>query len=476
MEDKKEQNDKSEPNLMFEKKFAFDIWDDATTKKAFDFCEGYKEFLSAAKTERLAVKIAEAMAVKKGFKKLEHIGETEQKRFNVPVYSINRGKSIILAKPGRRPVKEGARIILAHIDSPRLDLKIKPLFEGEHMAFLKTHYYGGIKKYQWTALPLAMYGTVVKQDGTAVEIAIGDKPDDPIFMITDLLPHLARTQYEKKLDEAVPAETLNVLAASLGSKNKDDKEPVKKNLLAFLNKQYGITEEDLISADLELVPQGTARDLGFDRSMISSYGHDDRICAYTALESLFRLENSEYATVVVLTDKEETGSDGPTGVNSNYISDFMSELLYLESGNHDENILRDAFFKSKAISADVTVGFDPDYAEVFDSGNTARIGAGVVVEKYCGHRGKYDTSEATAEFVGFIRKIFNESSINWQTGGMGKVDTGGGMTVAAFLARLNMDVIDIGVSLLAMHAPFEIASKADIYSAYLAYKAFFEAK
>ncbi len=474
--EQKEQNEKNEPNLMFEKKFAFDVWDDATTKKAFDFCEGYKEFASRAKTEHLAVKLVEAAAVKNGFKRLEHIGQTDQKGFNSPLYSINRGKAIILAKPGKKPVCEGVRLVLAHIDSPRLDLKVRPLFEGEHLAFLKTHYYGGIKKYQWTALPLAMYGKVIKQEGVAVEIAIGDKPQDPVFAITDLLPHLAKTQYEKKLDEAIPAETLNVVAGGLGTKNKDDKEPVKKRLLELLNEKYGISEEDFVSAELEFVPAGTARDLGFDRSLISAYGHDDRACAYTALESLFKEENNEYASIVVLTDREEIGSEGATGANSNYIIDFISELLYLETGQHDENVLRDIFSNSKAISADVTVGFDPDYVEVFDAGNTARIGAGVAVEKHTGHRGKYDTSEASAEFMAFIRKIFNENQIAWQTGGMGKVDTGGGGTIAMFLARLNMDIVDIGIPLLSMHAPFEIASKADIYSAYLAYKAFFEAK
>jgi aspartyl aminopeptidase len=407
---------------------------------------------------------------------LEHIGKVDQEGFNAPVYSTNRGKAIILAKPGKKPVKEGVRMILAHIDSPRLDLKISPLFEGEHMAFFKTHYYGGIKKYQWTALPLAMYGVIVKQDASKIEIAIGDKPEDPIFMITDLLPHLAKLQSEKKLEEAIPAETLNVVVGCLGTKNKDDKEPVKKNLLNFLNKTYGIAEEDFVSADLELVPQGMARDLGFDRSLISSYGQDDRACAYTAMESLFETKENEYASILVLTDKEEIGSEGATGANSNYISDFVSELIYLETGNHDENVLRDVFVKTKAISADVTVGFDPDYADVFDAANTAKIGAGVAIEKHSGYHGKYDTSEATAEFVGFVRKILNENDINWQIGGMGKVDIGGGGTVAMYLARLNMDIIDIGVPLLSMHAPFEIVSKADIYSAYLAYKTFFEAK
>lgn len=474
--EKKEQQIKEEKNLMFEKKFAFDVWDEETTKKAFDFCEGYKKFLSECKTERKTVSYIEQRAKETGFQKLEHIGQNTGNGFGKSVYSINRGKSIILAKPGKLPIKNGARIILAHIDSPRLDLKIRPLFESEHMVFLKTHYYGGIKKYQWTALPLAMYGVIVKQNGEKVEISIGDNLEDPIFMITDLLPHLAKQQEEKKLSEAIPAETLNVIVGSIGAKNKDDKDAVKKNLLELLNNKYNITDEDFVSADLELVPQGVARDLGFDRSLIAAYAHDDRVCAYTAFQSMLNSEKNEYATILVLTDKEEVGSEGNTGAGSNYITDFISELLYLENNVHNENYLRDALSLSKAISADVTVAFDPDYADVFDSLNAARIGAGVAVEKHCGHHGKYDTSEATAEYMAFIRNMLNTNKINWQTGGLGKIDEGGGATIAVFFARHNIDVVDMGPALLSMHAPFEIASKADIYSAYLAYKAFFESK
>jgi Aspartyl aminopeptidase len=325
-------------------------------------------------------------------------------------------------------------------------------------------------------LPLSVHGKIIKENGEAVDISIGEDPGDPIFMITDLLPHLSKNQLEKKLEDAINAESLNVVSAGMGTKNKDDKDPVKKNLLKLLNQKYGIREEDFVSADLELVPAGAARDLGFDRSLIAAYGHDDRVCAWTALRAFLEAADSEYPSILVLTDNEEIGSEGATGANSNYIADFVSELVFLETEKHDENVLRDAFSKSKAISADVTAGFDPDYADVFDAANTAKIGAGVAIEKHSGYRGKYDTSEATAEFVGFVRKIFNENDINWQIGGMGKVDIGGGGTVAMYLARLNMDIIDIGVPLLSMHAPFEIASKADIYSAYLAYKAFFESK
>ena len=473
--DKEEEKGKKENNLMFEKKFAFDVWDDAMTKKCFDFCEGYKEFLSACKTERKTAETVQNIAAADGFVPLEHIDSGNDDKIAArKVYSINRGKSIVLAKRGKKPIKNGARIILAHIDAPRLDLKVRPIFESEHLAFLKTHYYGGIKKYQWTALPLSVHGKIIKENGEAVDISIGEDPGDPIFMITDLLPHLSKNQLEKKLEDAINAESLNVVSAGMGTKNKDDKDPVKKNLLKLLNQKYGIREEDFVSADLELVPAGAARDLGFDRSLIAAYGHDDRVCAWTALQAFLENMDGEYPSILVLTDNEEIGSEGATGANSNYIADFVSELVFLETEKHDENVLRDAFSKSKAISADVTAGFDPDYADVFDPLNTARVGAGVAIEKHTGYRGKYETSEATAEYTAFIRKIMNQNNIVWQTGGMGKVDVGGGGTIAVQLARLNMDIVDFGVPLLSMHAPFEIASKADIYSAYLAYKAFFE--
>ncbi|MFA6376011.1 MAG: aminopeptidase [Candidatus Paceibacterota bacterium] len=472
-----DKNEQNEPNLMFEKKFAFDIWDEATTKKAFDFCEGYKDFLSAAKTERLAVKLAEAEAVKNGFKRLEHVGESKEKGFNGPVYSINRGKAIILAKPGKKPVSDGVRMILSHIDVSRLDLKMRPLYEGEHIAYFKTQYYGAPKKYQWTSLPLAMYGVITKQDGENMEIAIGDDERDPILMITDLPLHLDKFQAKEKIDDAIPAETLNIVVGSIGASGKEgEKDLVKKNILKILNSKYGIIEEDFVSADLELVPQGLARDLGFDRSLVSAYGQDDRACSYSALEAFIRAEQSDYASILVLTDKEEIGSHGPTSVQSNFIIDFVSELLYLQTGIHDENVLRDTFFKSKAVSADTTLAFDPDYVEVFDTNNSAKIGAGVAMEKYTGGHGKYYASEATSEFTADIRKMLNTQKIVWQIGGGGKVDIGGGGTMAMYLARLNMDIIDLSIPVLSVHAPFEIASKADIYSAYLAYKAFFEAK
>jgi len=466
-----------EPNLRFEKKFAFDDWDDATTKKAFEFCEGYKKFLSGAKTERLAVRFAEAAAVKNGFQKIEHVGESGQKGFNAPVYSTNRGKAIILAKPGKKPVKEGVRLILAHIDAPRLDLKMRPLYENDHLAFLKTQYYGGLKKYQWTCLPLAIYGTVTKQDGTNVEIESGDGEGDPILMITDVAPHLDKIQSKEKIDEAIPGETLNLVVGSIGAKGKEgEKDLVKKRILNILNEKYGIIEEDFVSADLELVPAGAARDLGFDRSMIAGYGHDDRSCSYAALEALVEAEQSEYASITILVDREEIGSHGAASVQSNFIVDFVSELLYLETGVHDENILRDTFFRSKAVSADTTFAFDPDYPEVFDTHNASRVGGGVAMERYTGGGGKYYTSEATCEFTAYVRNILNSNKVVWQSSAGVRIDIGGGGTMAMYLSRINMDVIDLSIPVLSVHAPFEIASKADIYSAYLAYKAFFEAK
>lgn len=471
-------------NLLFEKKFGFDKWDKKKISQAFNFAENYKKFITKCKTERKVTNEVKALAEEKGYKLLENIGAIQKGKFskNKKFYGINRQKSIILAQLGERPITEGMHIVLAHIDSPRLDLKIQPLYEEEHLGFLKTHYYGGIKKYQWTSIPLALYGVIVKQDGTVVDIQLGEKEEEPILMISDLLPHLSREQLEKKLEEAVKAEELNLILGSMAKKTKDkdknqEKEgKVKENLLDILNRKYKITEEDLVSADLEVVPAGRARDLGIDASLISGYGQDDRICAFSAVQALFDANDQKSTLLVVLVDREEVGSEGATGATSNFIIDFIGELLHLQEGEYNENHLRDALSQSKAISADVTIGFDPDYKEVFDSRNTARLGAGIVLEKYTGHRGKSCTSEATAEYMAYIRNIYNKAEINWQTGGLGKIDIGGGGTIAMFLARHNIDIVDSGPPILSMHAPFEISHKADVYSCYLAYKAFLEAK
>jgi len=481
-------------NLLFKRKFGYEEWPEAKIKKAFEFAQDYRKFISECKTERKAVEWVVGEAKDEGYRRLESISPKNLSHLSnlVKIYGINREKAIILGQFGKSPLLEGARLVLAHIDSPRIDLKLQPLYEEEKIAWLKTQYYGGIKKYQWTATPLAIFGTVVLESGRAIQIGIGDKPGDPVLIITDLLPHLAKKQMEKKLEEAIEAEEMNVVVGSIpvkgGKESKvsnvskgpafakasagEEKETVKLGVLEWLNKNYGISEEDLVSADLEIVPAGEAKDLGFDRSLISGYGQDDRICAYPAVQALFETKNPQYSNIVVLVDKEETGSESSTGALSNFIPDFISEMLYLQTGKHDENNLRDCLSLSKAISADVTVGFDPDYKDVFDPKNTARIGAGIALEKYTGRRGKYDTNEATAEYLAQIRRIFNQNNVLWQVGGLGKVDLGGGGTIAMFLARYNMDVVDAGPPLLSMHSPFEISSKVEIYSCYEAYKAF----
>lgn len=463
-------------DLTFKKKFGYEEWPQEKIKKVFKFAEDYRKFISECKTERKVVDWVIKEVERRGYRRLESIKVKSPQENQRKVYGVNRGRAILLGQFGKRPLKEGARLVLAHIDSPRIDLKLEPLYEEEKIAWLKTQYYGGIKKYQWPAIPLAIYGMVVLESGKLIRIEIGDKPNDPVLTITDLLPHLSQKQMEKKLSEAVEAEEMNVVVGSLPAakqgKEKEEKDLVKKGVLEWLNKTYGMKEEDFVSADLEIVPAGEARDLGFDRSLIGGYGQDDRICAYTAVQSLFEAKDQEYASIVVLVDKEETGSASNTGALSSFIPDFISEMLYLQEEIHDENTLRDCLSLSKAISADVTVGFDPDYKDVFDPRNTARIGAGIVLEKHTGRRGKADTNEATAEFLAEIRKIFNQNKILWQTGAIGRVDLGGGGTIAMFLARYNMEVVDAGPPILSMHSPFEIASKVDLYACFEAYKAF----
>lgn len=484
---------KQSSNLKFEREFGFDVWKPGKIKSAFEFAQGYKEFLSQNKTEREIVDWFEKKVKRKGFEKIEGLGR-EKKSKKQKVYGVNRGKSMALGVFGQRPMSQGIKMILAHIDSPRIDLKLRPLYEEEKLAWLKTQYYGGIKKYQWPAMPLAIHGVVVLASGKKVFLVMGEKPEEPVLTITDLLPHLSKKQLEKKLEEAIEGEEMNVVIGSkpiTGSKLKaqnskqDGKNTVKMGVLELLNKKYGITEEDLVSADLEIVPAGPARDLGFDASLIGGYGQDDRICAYSAFKAMEAIENPESTLVIVFVDKEETGSESNTGALSNFIPDFISEMLYLETarpqttkrsgggqGTHDENLLRDCLSQTQALSADVTVAFDPDYKDVFDPRNTARLGAGIVLEKYTGRKGKSGTSEASAEYLAKIRKIFKENNILWQTGGLGKVDLGGGGTIAMFLARYNMDVVDAGPPLLSMHSPFEISSKIDLYACFEAYKAF----
>jgi aspartyl aminopeptidase len=445
-------------------------WSTLDKEEVFSFCRGYFTFLDNAKTEREAVRHIVAAAEKNGFTPLEKGGDK--------VYEINRDKSIILVVKGKREITEGMRIVASHIDSPRLDLKPHPIYEDEEIALLKTHYYGGIKKYQWVSIPLAIHGIVVKESGEKVPIVIGEDPDDPVFTVADLLPHLAKkAQGDKKLFEGIAGEELNILFGSLkkeeNNKEKDKKkEKVKKFVVDLLKEKYDITEEDLISAEIQLVPTFKTREVGIDRSLVGGYGHDDRVCAFTSLKAILEMENPEYTSVFIAVDKEEIGSEGATGMQSKFFENVVIKLM-------DSPQIKDlvsVFEKTKVLSADVAAAINPTFKKVHEKHNAARLGYGIAIERYTGAGGKYSTSEATAEFTAEIRRIFNKNDVHWQAVEMGKVDEGGGGTIAKFLARYAADVIDCGTPVLAMHSPFEVASKADIYETYRAYKAFYESQ
>ncbi len=442
--------------------------DNYDEKAVNEFSKGYADFLGYAKTERLSVEKAIMLAKEKGFVEFD-----PNKKYNAgdKVYVNNRFKSVALAVIGTEPVEKGVRIAAAHIDSPRLDLKPNPLYEDGEMALLKTHYYGGIKKYQWTTVPLALHGVIVKKDGSSVQVHLGENEDEPCFVVTDLLPHLAQDQYKRSAGELIRGEELNILIGSRPFKDDESSELVKLNILQMLNEKYGITEVDFLSAELEAVPAGKPRDVGLDRSMIGSYGHDDRVCAYPCIMAALGSELPKYTVVSVLADKEETGSDGNTGMNSAFLPHFIGYLADMQNGR-----LSLALENSKCLSADVNAAFDPTFPDVMEKRNASRINYGAVITKYTGSRGKGDTSDASAEFVGWIRKILDDSGVVWQTGELGKVDLGGGGTVAKYIANLGVDVVDLGVPVLSMHAPFEVVSKFDVYMTYLAVKALFEAE
>jgi aspartyl aminopeptidase len=449
-------------------KLVWDEVDQAERAAIFAYGDHYKTFLDRAKTEREAVVEIERQAKALGFVDLA------RKEAGPRGYYNYRGKNIVLVVQGRRPLTEGLRLVASHIDSPRLDLKQYPLYEDTDLAFLKTHYYGGIKKYQWLARPLAIHGVVLKSDGRRVELTVGEDPGDPVFTVLDLLPHLARkAQMDKKVTEAFEGEKLNVLVGSLPLGDADTKERFKLYLLKHLEERYGIREEDFISAELELVPAGPARDLGWDRSLVGAYGQDDRSCSYAALRALLDLQEPEYTCLALFYDKEETGSDGNTSAKCCLLEE-MVELL-LERAGESPLARRRTLMASKAISADVTGAMDPDYPEVHEKRNAARLGYGVAFSKYGGSGGKYYTSDANAEYVAWLRKIFREHGVIWQAGQLGKVDEGGGGTIAKYLAIHGMEIIDCGTPLLSMHSPFEVASKADLYMTCKAYQAFFKA-
>lgn len=450
--------------LFAEHKNGIFLLDDAELKKCDDFCEKYKKFLNIAKTEREAVDTSVELLEKKGFVEYK-IGM--KLSAGDKIYRNNRGKAIIAAIIGSEPIEKGVRLCAAHIDSPRLDLKQFPLYEDNEMALFKTHYYGGIKKYQWTAIPLSLHGVIVKADGTSVTVNIGEDEKDPVFCVTDLLPHLATEQMKRNLAQGVKGEELNIVVGSRPFRDDEASEAVKLNILKILNEKYGIVEADFLSAELEAVPAFKAKDLGFDRSMIGAYGHDDRVCAYPALAAALDCKKPLHTVVTILTDKEETGSDGNTGLCSSYLKYFIEDLAN-EFGVAGHTVLS----ASECLSADVNAAFDPTFPEVNDRRNCAYINKGVCVTKFTGARGKSGTSDASAEFVGRVRRLLDKEKVIWQTGELGKVDMGGGGTVAAYIANLDVDTIDVGVPVLSMHAPYEIVSKIDVYSAYRAFAVF----
>ncbi len=434
--------------------------------KADAFAEGYKKFLNEAKTEREATQVVLSQAKEKGFQEF-----VPGKKYEAgdKIYYVNRDKAIILAVIGKKGLEEGVKIAAAHIDSPRLDLKPNPLYESDEIALFKTHYYGGIKKYQWVAIPLALHGVIVKKDGTKVTVKIGEEESEPKFVISDILPHLGAEQGKRTLSEGISGEELNVIVGSRPFKSDEGSELVKLNILKLLNEKYGIVESDFLSAELEVVPAFKADDIGFDRSLIGSYGHDDRVCAYPAAMAAFDVEAPDYTVISVLTDKEETGSDGNTGLQSSYLKYFIA---YLAKANGLE--VYQVLSKSECLSADVNSAYDPTFNSVFEKNNTSYLNKGVVITKYTGARGKSGTSDASAEYMGKIRAMLDKASVVWQIGELGKVDAGGGGTVAKYIANLDIDVVDLGVPVLSMHAPYEVISKLDLYMAYKAFYAFFK--
>lgn len=466
---------KLKEQLGFDQQLVWDRLSPAEREEMFRFAEDYKMFLNVAKTERESVREIVRQAEEAGFVSLEEVLHKGKKiRPGNKVYTQNRNKNVALAVIGKEPMWHGINIIGAHVDAPRLDIKPNPLYEEQHLALMKTHYYGGIKKYQWPAVALAMHGVVIRENGERVDIALGEAPDDPVFTISDLLPHLAKEQMDKKMGEAITGEGLNIMVGGLPLDDKETKDRVKLAVLEMLNKKYGIVEEDFISAELELVPAGPARDVGFDRSLVGGYGQDDRVCAYTSLRALMNLTVPARTAIALFVDKEETGSTGNTGMRSRFFENTIAELLYLAAGDYNEIYCRRAMSNSVALSADVSAAMDPNYEGVLDKYNAARLGAGVVITKYTGSGGKSSTSDANAEFVAAVRQVFNQHKIVWQTGELGKVDGGGGGTIAQYIARYDMDVLDCGVALLSMHSPLEVAHKADIYMCYKAYQAFYE--
>ncbi|MCX7714906.1 MAG: aminopeptidase [Clostridia bacterium] len=460
-------------SLTYERKNVYEKLTDEQKQEMLAFCEEYKTFLNSGKTERECIVMAEKMAAENGFVNMD---AKKQLKPGDRVYKINRGKNILLAVIGSEDIEDGVNVIGAHVDSPRLDLKQNPLYESCDLALLKTHYYGGIKKYQWPATPLAMHGVIHTSSGEKINICIGEDENDPVFCVTDLLPHLAKDQMTKKMTEGIEGESLNILVGGMGIYDDDVSEKVKFYILKLLNERYGIVEKDFISAEIELVPAFRARDVGLDASFVGAYGQDDRVCAFTALKSIITTASPKKTAVCVLVDKEEIGSVGNTGMLSRFFDMTLAEIVHKIKGSCDLITYNRVISNTACMSSDVGVAVDPNYEGVTEKRNSAYAGKGLIVMKYTGARGKSESSDANAEFVYQVCKILDDNNIVWQTGELGKVDQGGGGTIAQYVANMNIDVIDCGVPVLSMHSPFEITAKGDIYMAYLAYNAFFKCR
>lgn len=450
--------------LEYKNRSAFESISEDELERSFAYAESYKLFLDNCKTEREAVKYSVAMAKRRGYTEY-HLGDDIA--VGGKYYYNNRGKQLVVFRVGEEPLENGAYIMAAHIDSPRLDLKQNPLYEDSGLGLFKTHYYGGIKKYQWTAVPLALHGIVMKSDGTSVDICIGEDEDEPIFYVSDLLPHLAKDQMSKSLAEGITGEGLNIIVGSEPYREEETDGAIKLNLLRILNEKYGMCEEDFLSAELTAVPAMHARDIGLDRSLIAGYGHDDRVCAYSELTALLDSNDTAKTVFAVLADKEETGSDGVSGMQSELFADILAEVCEARGANY-----RVVKANSKCLSADVNAAYDPNFPEVLEKKNACYANCGVVLSKFTGARGKSGTSDATSEFTAYVRSFLNKNGVVWQMAELGKVDQGGGGTVAKFIANMNIDTIDVGVPVISMHAPYEAISKLDLYMTYKAFCAF----
>lgn len=462
--------------LTHEWKNAWEVMDQKETEKAFQISDEYKDFLDKGKTEREAALEIIRIASENGYVSLDEIMEKKTKITpGMKIYANYKDKSVALFVVGEEKLEKGMHIIGSHLDAPRIDLKQFPLYEDSGLALCKTHYYGGIKKYQWVTLPLALHGVVIKENGEKLNIVIGEDENDPVFFITDLLPHLAKDQMAKKMNEGITGEGLNLLVGNIPYKDNEISDKVKLNVLNILYEKYGIKEEDFTSAEFEIVPAGKSRDVGIDRSMVGGYGQDDRVCVFTSLKAILDVEKPKRTAVALFVDKEEIGSVGNASMKSKFFENTVSELINLTEENYSELIVKRAMANSWVLSADTLGAFDPNYPEVLDKQNAPFLGKGVTVLKYTGSGGKGGSNDANSEYLSQIRKIFNDSDVVWQMGELGKVDQGGGGTIAYILANYGMEVVDCGVGLLNVHAPYEIASKADVYMTYKGYNAFYEA-